>query len=266
MSLDLDFFRNREFQPLDHHFAKKMVQLAFPEGDQSSDEMQMALYLASGLVCFEAAKGNVCLHLQDYAAEEMKVTGSDGEENSLLFPALESWIEHLQQSRIVGDPETRHPLILEVDTEVKRLYLNRYYQYEQGLASFIRQRLKPVNLDEQRLQKGLDRLFPSSDSTGIDYQRLAAERALSRKFSVISGGPGTGKTTAVLKILSLLIEQADDEVPRIRLAAPTGKAAARLKESIQKGKQRLLGKGQISQEIYELLQEETSTIHPCWVP
>ncbi len=105
-------------------------------------------------------------------------------------------------------------------------------------------------------QPGLDRYFPS-EGDERDLQREAALAALSRRFTVISGGPGTGKTTTVARILALLVELADGAPPRIMLAAPTGKAAMRLKQSIVHSVERL----SISETVRSALPQEVSTIH-----
>ncbi|WP_070962533.1 exodeoxyribonuclease V subunit alpha [Vibrio sonorensis] len=103
----------------------------------------------------------------------------------------------------------------------------------------------------------LDTLVP--ERVCINWQKVAAAVALSRNFAVISGGPGTGKTTTVTKLLAALIEQASrsGEQPEIKLVAPTGKAAARLTESIGKAVSQL----GVSQELKDAIPTQASTIH-----
>ena len=113
-------------------------------------------------------------------------------------------------------------------------------------------------MDREALREGLARLFPRTE--GYDGQRRAALMALQRRFAVISGGPGTGKTSTVVKLLALLIEQADARKmprPTMVLLAPTGKAAARLSESIQRAKSKLA----CSDSVKGHIEEEASTIH-----
>jgi exodeoxyribonuclease V alpha subunit len=255
----LTFFRCQEFQPLAHHFAKLMVELSFPEGTSQDAAVQEALYLAGGLVCHEAAVGNVCLDLEDYAAGTIKGTfGAD--EVFYNCPALAEWTQRLRSTTVVGQPGETAPLILEETEHTVSLYLYRYWRYEQSLAHSIQSRLQSVQIDEALLQNGLERLFPGI-AEEIDSQKMAVATALRNKFCVITGGPGTGKTTIVLKFLSLLIEQAWGRKLRVGLAAPTGKAAARLKSSIINGRQELLRKGLISKEIADQMPEEALTLH-----
>jgi exodeoxyribonuclease V alpha subunit len=136
---------------------------------------------------------------------------------------------------VVGRPGEQTPLILDTGN---RLYLYRYWRYEQELAAGLRQRAgqRGAVHDRSALRDGLTRLFAPSPPGGPDWQRIAAAVALWSRFTVISGGPGTGKTTTVVKILALLLEQAADRPLRIALAAPTGKAAARLKTAISRAK------------------------------
>ena len=112
-----------------------------------------------------------------------------------------------------------------------RLYLHRCWRYEQQVATGILSRSLPLPLHEAGLDAALDRYFPLQSGT-VDLQRSAARMALSHRFSVISGGPGTGKTATVARILALLLDMAGDAHPEIVLAAPTGKAALRLHQSI----------------------------------
>src|SRR5690606_40729256 len=120
-----------------------------------------------------------------------------------------------------------------------RLYLYRYWQAETDILAAIDLRLQGVlALDAPVLRAALQRLFPrKSSATEPDWQMLACALAVSRPFAVISGGPGTGKTTTVVKVLAALLEQ-NPEL-RLRLAAPTGKAAARMVESIRSARQAL---------------------------
>src|SRR5690606_23882065 len=130
-----------------------------------------------------------------------------------------------------------------------RLYLRRYWQYEQQVAGAIRSRLDPgasdIPGDSAAASDGLgtvlstlfEPLRSAEEQSGaeIHWQTVAAALASRSRFTVISGGPGTGKTTTVVRLLGVLQQQALDrgEPPlRIHLAAPTGKAAARLTESI----------------------------------
>lgn len=112
----------------------------------------------------------------------------------------------------------------------ERLYLNRMWCNECSIADFFAVVNQPLEVDENRLRQALDDLFQPSDD--INWQKVAAAVALTRRVSVISGGHGTGKTTTVAKLLAALVQMADGARCRICLAAPTGKAAARLTESL----------------------------------
>jgi exodeoxyribonuclease V alpha subunit len=138
--------------------------------------------------------------------------------------------------------------------EGHRLYLHRYWQYENRLAQKILtmvQAAHTVAVPEQTL---LNRYFPPNGE--IDWQREAAKMAVSQYFSIITGGPGTGKTTTVVKILAIL--QETNATPlHIALAAPTGKAAMRLQESIGNNKAAL----PCDEAIRALLPDSVTTLH-----
>jgi exodeoxyribonuclease V alpha subunit len=114
-----------------------------------------------------------------------------------------------------------------------------------------------TGFDDALLADGLRRFFPSDGNDGCDWQKVAAVAALRKNFCVISGGPGTGKTSTVVKIIALLLELARGGQLRIALAAPTGKAAARLNESIRSLKENL----DCAREIKDRIPEEVCTIH-----
>jgi len=135
-----------------------------------------------------------------------------------------------------------------------RLYLHRYYRYESRLAEQLAC-LAAIEHDTTSMQQLLDDCF-GPDAEEVDYQKLAAEVALKRSLAIISGGPGTGKTTTVVRIIGLLIQMLGTEL-RIALAAPTGKAAMRLKESIANS----LAGISFPREIVAAIPTSASTLH-----
>ena len=180
---------------------------------------------------------------------------ADGGANDLNCPEWAPWKKVLESSPVVGRPGDYRPLIL----DGTHLYLYRYWNYEKRLAGFLKARAcsRGEEIDEPLLKAGLSRLFPEDRQKETDWQKVAAFASVVKNFCVISGGPGTGKTFAVAKILALLLEQSRNGYLRIALATPTGKAAARLKEAIQKAKEKLA----CSEEIRAAIPEEASTIH-----
>ncbi|MEK8088869.1 exodeoxyribonuclease V subunit alpha [Thermithiobacillus plumbiphilus] len=229
---------------LDLHFARTLERLA--------DGRSEALSLGACLVSHQVGLGHVCVDLAQLAGRPLFGSESQADGEVILAPDLNSWRKHLQASGVVGQPGQGMPLILD---EQDRLYLGRYWRFEDALARQLRARaLMQPEIDLQRLRAGLERFFGPA-SAEPDWQKLAAAIALLRGLAVIAGGPGTGKTTTVVKILALLLEQ--DQNLRIALVAPTGKAAARLSESIKARKQDLACDAVIRQAV----PEEAGTIH-----
>ena len=225
------------------HLARLLTRLAGHEDP--------LLALAARLVCGATSQGHVCVSLADAAGEPLAALG---EAEPGLAPSLSVWCEALRRQKVVGRPGDHAPLILD---EAGRLYLYRYWAYEHELALDLQTRIAddPTDVDLRRLRNGLDRLFPSAaDET--DRQRLAAAVAALKHFCVISGGPGTGKTTTVVRILALLLEQATTPL-RIALAAPTGKAAARMQEAIRASRETL----PVDARIRAAIPAEATTIH-----
>jgi exodeoxyribonuclease V alpha subunit len=149
-----------------------------------------------------------------------------------------------------------------------RLYLDRYWRDERRLATALIDRAarRTPALDRDRLRAGLDRLFGAPDPVdGPDLQRLAAATAVTRQLAVVAGGPGTGKTTTVARLLALLDEQAaatGAPAPRVALVAPTGKAAARLAESLREALERPDFRNAVDEPVRErLAAADASTIH-----
>lgn len=257
---------------IDLHFARAMTRLGC--------ENDPLVPLAAALVSRQVQAGHVCLDLPSLCQNGLALETPEAAA-TLDWPPLERWLSSLRASPLIGDAGSATPLHLDA---AGRLYLRRYFEHEQSLAQAILERVRrrPLSVDRAALRAGLDRLFgrakPASRAKGVgpqldlfagtsaelerepDAQRAAAERAVERAFCVISGGPGTGKTSTVVKILALLIEQAlalGQPAPRIRLLAPTGKAAARLSESIKHARLEL----SCTPSVQSAITDEASTIH-----
>ena len=211
--------------------------------DPSADEAVLA---AAALCCQVLGNGDVCLPLARWAGQRPWGEG-------YVLPALTDWRGQLSASALVGAPGDFTPLIL--DSE--RLYLARYQAYEAQLAAQLLSRAADhPAVDEAQLSDSLQRLF-ANNTQQPDWQRLAAAQAVRKRVAVISGGPGTGKTTTVVRLLAALLEQPGGERLAIGLAAPTGKAAARMAEAIRNAKASL----PVSEAIKAALPEQARTLH-----
>ncbi len=217
---------------------------------RQSGDTSRTLYLVVSLVSSAVGRGHICVHLPSLAGSRIVVDGAEG-----LFPPLEELRRILEGTCAVGSEGAFTPLIMDNNN---RIYLYRYWRYERDLAEVITAKgATTCQVDEPLLADGLARYFPVGNGQGTDWQKVAAAAALRKQFCVISGGPGTGKTSTVVKIIALLAEQNRDAPLRIALAAPTGKAAARLKESIASMKKKL----ECTEEIREMIPDGVSTIH-----
>jgi exodeoxyribonuclease V alpha subunit len=202
-----------EFSDIDLEFGRFLARL----GHCDRPEFLAAAALASRAT----ASGDVCVQLSDFAEYALPVL-------DLTAPELSSWMASLRACPVIGAPGEFRPLVLD---QKGRLYLYRYWDYEKRLADNVLARaLDADDVDERLLRKGLKRYFP--DERDVE-QKLAAATAVLRRFAVISGGPGTGKTTTVVKIIALLAEQAGARKLAVALAAPTGKAAARVQDAMR---------------------------------
>lgn len=219
--------------------------------------------LLAALVSSQLSKGHVCLPLAELLDAPNQFLNID---TALLYqddgtvladPAallrdidLKQLYQCLLESQVVQHSQNTLSLAsqgLPLVLTDKALYLHRYWRYEQFISTELSQLMQaerqPLALSNMPLAQWLDELFPATrntasidDVTAINWQKLACANTLRSRFSVITGGPGTGKTYTVVRLLALLqrmhTQSSADELI-IKLAAPTGKAAARLKESIQ---------------------------------
>jgi exodeoxyribonuclease V alpha subunit len=268
---------------LDLQFARWLGEVA---GDPTPGRL-----LAAALASHRVGQGDVCLDLPAVAGRPLFP-----ELPGLVAPTLVDWRKELTGWPAVGPPATGRglaPLILD---GADRLYLGRYWHYEQTAARAIAARaaLWSGDIDRARLREGLGRLFTAPRAGEPDWQQVAAAMAVLKPLCIISGGPGTGKTRTVTAILALLIEQSLASrgtqggaqggattaqtprsagsplgavaagaplLPRIGLAAPTGKAAARLTESIRSAKSAFLVAGALNPEVAAAIPEEALTLH-----
>lgn len=207
----------------------------------------------------EVGKGNVCLDISRFDG-----IGEQGKERESWLALLERLNlgkaeETLRSSSVVGNGDSGTPLVL----DGTRLYLHRYWLAERQVAREIQLRTVALSPNEGTKDM-LDSLFGAEishvipSSAQMNWQKVAAAVALTRKFSVISGGPGTGKTTTVAKLLAALVSEHQGLSPLdIKLVAPTGKAANRLTESLGKAISQL----SIDEETHQLIPTQASTIH-----
>ena len=236
------------FQPIDRHFAALMQK--FSGGDYPE------LVLAAALVSRRLAEGNSCLGLDEFAGKKIPELQIENI-SPLNCPSRGEWEKVLRATAVVGQPGDDKPLILD---GAGRLYLHRYWKYEHSVANEILKRIQqpPFSLDFTMVSAGLAKLFPGTTKE-TNWQKVAAFAALRQKFCVITGGPGTGKTWTVARLLALLLESPGGENLRVKLAAPTGKAAARLQEALS----RSLAGLACSETVKARLQAKdlTTTIH-----
>ncbi|MCF5554105.1 exodeoxyribonuclease V subunit alpha, partial [Pseudomonas syringae] len=231
--------------------------------------------VAAALTSHQLGHGHVCLDLYETLKEPDFALSlpPEGDQQSapMLLPsqllaALDgaAWCQALSDSMLVAEvgdssAEARQkPLVL----AERRLYLRRYWTYERRIAAALRQRLAQRETPPEGLPQQLDALFGPADPSPqavIDWQKLACALATRKGFSIITGGPGTGKTTTVVRLLALLQAPAvqSGQPLRIRLAAPTGKAAARLTESISQQVKSL----DVSDDVRQKIPSEVTTVH-----
>jgi exodeoxyribonuclease V alpha subunit len=208
----------------DLHVASRLARL----GGENDER----LILAAALAVRGPRFGHVYVDLAA-ARESATDVNEDVDLGELPWPDPNDWVELLSRSRLVAVGEAG-PLDRPLRLIGTALYLDRYWRDEGAVAADLlaRARRDAPGVDDSVLAAGLGRIFAGDTSV---EQRWAAVVAVVRHLSVIAGGPGTGKTTTVGGVLALLEEQAEasgDRAPLIGLAAPTGKAAARLEEAV----------------------------------
>lgn len=278
--------------------------LQINEPQTNKPQINSSTLLLAALLSHQVGRGHVCLPLAQLLSEPQTLLNTDtstlytatGEViptpldllTGLNLPQLYSGLAQSGAVLLADHTPTPSsaiwPLVLHGDA----LYLYRYWYYEQQIAADLRALMQSTALpDMTKLDCWLNELFPAlsdeenatgevlantsadlSTNSGINWQKLACVNTLRSQFSVITGGPGTGKTYTVVRLLALLqrlaAEQATTADPSplvIKLAAPTGKAAARLKESIQAAADTLKALPAAWQDAITQISAESATLH-----
>ena len=296
-------------RPLDLQFAKFL-------GQQEKNSDKNLIMLLAAMTSHELGKGHVCIDIEQVEQGDLFTLPAKYRDALLaLVPEKNQWISELSAASTISNGTEATPLAF----DGTRLYLQRYWSFEQRVANRITKAAQSVAVNPQlsntlnelfarqyhflfsglkKLENNnqvsrqqlvcdmldvvgsseldwqaidavllaatksselepLDNLIPTKHC--VNWQKVAAAVALTRRFSVISGGPGTGKTTTVTKLLASLVTQAqqDNKSIAIKLVAPTGKAAARLTESIGQAVQSI----GLAPEVKEAIPTDASTLH-----
>lgn len=225
---------------------------AFARFIASLAETPPCVLLSCVLLSELESRGDTCLLVDDLIEDPCAKLHLSAEYCARLHKALGDspkskgeWIDELTRCKQVyapGKEDVHQPLVLENG----RLYLRRLWRDERSIARLVAQRTAvPREVEPARVKTLLDRLFVRAEDDGEpDWQKIACAVAARSDLSIITGGPGTGKTYTVARLLALLYALAPHpERLRFALAAPSGKAAVRLKQSIDQALQGLFDAG-----------------------
>ena len=236
--------------------------------------------LASAILTQMEGRGHTALALSPCVSQPQELLGWSGDALQALDQLLtrlpqplHDWLQTLRASPLVrvvaadrSDEDSGQPLVLAGAAAAPMLYLRRYWIYEQQVATQIAQRAARVQeVDLPAARAWLDRLFDGpARAQDCDWQKVACGLALRSGLSVITGGPGTGKTYTAARLLALLLATHPEPASlRVALAAPTGKAAARLRSSIDQSLQEVQQRLGDALDLHALTQRigQARTIH-----
>ncbi len=223
-----NLLENGFIQYLDYAFARVLA--------RRFGERRKAVLAAAALTSSVTCQGHVCLDLENPAFQLAGLDFDGRQLDGILQPRRLTKL--LAESPAVGFENDYKPLILSGN----KLYLNRYFNYEKAVAHQVVSRCRKLvpPADTSLLAGLVERYFgPDRQPAEVNWAKVAAVAAACTRFCIVSGGPGTGKTHTAARIIALLLAAFPERVRRVYLAAPTGKAAARLEDSISKARQSL---------------------------
>lgn len=258
MTLTLDHLEAVvELPPLAHHLGQLVARL-----DPGAPPW---VAVATALAALAVEEGHTCLDLARLLAEpSARLAATEGAPqgvDDLAWPDLDTALALLRGRPVVSDGTARAPLVL----RDHRLYLARYDDHEAHLAGALRDlSVAPVPpVDGARLDALVEAVFEGLDRS--EAQQAAVRRAVTGRLTWVTGGPGTGKTTTVVRMLAALVDQAlarGERVPEVRLLAPTGKAAARLAGSVRRQRDAL----PVDDAVRAAIPTTAGTIHRALRP
>ena len=255
-------------QSIDYFLARELCKALSVNHEQTEDN---DLLFHSIMAASQALRnGHSCLKLDEESCSDNETLcwhNPEEDKPGYTLPNFADWHHYLSQLAIT--PDDNQPLVY----EQQRLYLRRYWQFEEELGKAIRDLIhrpieQQVSFDSVQAQQVMAQLFPplltnkqtTPDLEKTDWQKVAVANALIHQFTIIAGGPGTGKTFTVTKVLAALQILSDNQL-KIAMIAPTGKAAQRLNESIQKAKSALQSNQLITDVTIDNIPDNASTVH-----
>ncbi len=251
------------FSHLDLYFAKLMVdELDFSGEVAQASPLTERVKLLIALISRAYTRGHVTFPRKLLLEPHRWFLEGREEERRLYLQALEAFFEEA-----IDTPHFWNPAIEALPPAIKvteeGLYLLRNFEFETQIVEYLLEgmELPEVEQNQLKLYRSLMERYAPKEEGEFNYQRLAAANTLLQPLSIISGGPGTGKTTTVFNILLMLAEShftSSGRAPIIRLAAPTGKAAGRLKESIEGQRMRM---SNVDHSVLSAIPSESHTLH-----
>lgn len=224
---DIKFLRDQNIiSHLDYYFALYLCDMA--------KENNPLVKISCALLSRSIAQGHICFEIDEFAGKPLEISEPVSHTDILCYPEKKSWTKALLQSPLVSD-SISHPLVYASD---QKLYLAKYHDFQTRLVQNILQRIQmpssASHLEEIRRTVHAQYPLPVPEPEGIAPQKKAVINSLVNAFSIISGGPGTGKTH-ITRILINIIEkfpQFFGTSPKIVCLAPTGKAATKLPDGM----------------------------------
>jgi len=259
-----------DVEAIDYFFAKEMLTALSKSTELSAEQEQILSHVFFAL-SVSLRSGHTCLPLTELAQQHWGEAFDDQGQCShqgFIFPDKDSLFNVLTALDLSANAQ--QPIVFENNC----VYMRRYYQFEQTLVQAIKVRLtQRLATSPEDIINVLQQLFPPINNQqvlGVDWQQIAVANAMNKNFTVIAGGPGTGKTYTVTKLLAALVmlhdisrakvnEQSNNQALEIALVAPTGKAAQRLSESIISA---ITGfKALINKDVLAAIPSQAKTIH-----